>query len=109
MVATLDLPVEPLPVEGEVEASATWFADRITLDLAAPGLGGADHGLLAVRPETQRLVAIDGRPTVRIDMRTTADEALVLYLQPRPPTDPAVWLVTNDDGSIAYWRDCPVN
>lgn len=105
-VATvLDGPVAPLGSgEAVIETSPPWFSDRVTLELAAPSLGGS-----FAAPEMQRLVDIEGRPTVRFEIAGPDGRPLALYLQTRPSAEtPDVHIVADPAGPTAYWRDGPL-
>jgi len=87
-----------------VETSPPWFSDRVTLELTAPSLGAS-----FAAPEMQRLVDIEGRPTVRFEIAGPDGRPLALYLQTRPSAaDGDVHVVDDPAGATAYWRDGPL-
>ncbi len=93
-----------LPRPGIIERSAPWFTDRVTVELEAPELG---HSFAS--PELQRLVEIDGKPTVRFELAGPDGRALALYLQTRPSgLTPEIYVVDTAGGSTAYWQDGPL-
>ncbi len=94
-----------VPESGVVETAAPWFTDRVTVELRAPALG--DH---FASPEMQRLVEIDGKPTVRFELAGPDGRAFALYLQIRQNTErPDIHLVDGHAGSTAYWQDGPLS
>ena len=89
---------------GMVETAAPWFTDRVTVELRAPALGDR-----FASPELQRLVEIDGRPTVRFELAGPDGRSLALYLQTRPTTaTPDIRIVEEASGSTVYWQDGPL-
>jgi anti-sigma factor RsiW len=87
-----------------IERAAPWFTDRVTVELVAPTLGAS-----VASPELQRLVEIDGKPTVRFELAGPDGRAMALYLQTRPSTAaPDIHLVETTTGSTAYWQDGPL-
>jgi anti-sigma factor RsiW len=93
-----------LPEHGMVERAAPWFTDRVTVELKAPSLGAS-----VASPELQRLVEIDGKPTVRFELAGPDGRAMALYLQTRPSgAAPDIHLVETATGSTAYWQDGPL-
>jgi len=89
---------------GMVETAAPWFTDRVTVELRAPALGDR-----FASPELQRLVEIDGRPTVRFELADRDGRSLALYLQTRPTTaTPDIRIVEEAGGSTAYWQNGPL-
>ena len=89
---------------GMVETAAPWFTDRVTVELRAPALGDR-----FASPELQRLVEIDGRPTVRFELAGPDGRSLALFLQTRPTTaTPDIRIVEEATGSTAYWQDGPL-
>lgn len=100
----LDAPIAPLGNGEMVETSPPWFSDRVTLELTAPSLGAS-----FAAPEMQRLVDIEGRPTVRFEIAGPDGRPLALYLQTRPSAaEGDVHLVDDPTGATAYWRDGPL-
>jgi len=93
------------PSEPKVfERTAPWFTDRVTVELRAPALGDR-----VASPELQRLIEIDGKPTVRFELAGSEGRALALYLQTRPSsTAPDIRMVETSRGSTAYWQDGPL-
>lgn len=93
-----------LPEPNLVERAAPWFTDRVTVELKAPALGASVAG-----PELQRLVTIDGEPTVRFELAGPDGRTMALYLQTRTsPTSPDIHIVESPTGSTAYWQDGPL-
>ena len=90
-------------VDEPARTSPPWFSDRVTLELRAPSLGAS-----FASPELQRLVEIDGRPTVRFDLVGPEGRELALFLQTRPTQGAAVRLEDEPQGKTAYWRDGPL-
>lgn len=89
---------------GMIERAAPWFTDRVTVELVAPTLGAS-----VASPELQRLVEIDGEPTVRFELAGPDGRAMALYLQTRPSTAaPDIHLVETATGSTAYWQNGPL-
>jgi len=89
---------------GMVETAAPWFTDRVTVELRAPALGDR-----FASPELQRLVEIDGRPTVRFELAGPDGRALALYLQTRPSTaTPDIRIVEAASRNTVYWQDGPL-
>jgi anti-sigma factor RsiW len=102
-------PVAEAVVADEViEAAQPWFADRVALELSAPGLGDGFS-----RPDLQRLVEIDGRPTVRFELAGPEGRQLALYLQTRRSVEQRDLRVVEADSTAhaaptAYWQDGPM-
>lgn len=105
---------EPVALAGEgasapaavdsVQSTPPWFADQVVLELRAPDLGAA-----VAMPHWQRLIEIDGRPTVQLELAGPEGTRLSLYLQTRPSTEaPDVNVVEEAAGSTAYWQDGPL-
>jgi anti-sigma factor RsiW len=93
-----------LPGQAIVERAAPWFTDRVTVEVEAPALGES-----FASPELQRLVEIDGKPTVRFELAGPDGRALALYLQTRPSgLTPEIQVVDTAGGSTAYWQDGPL-
>lgn len=99
---------ETMVADEVIETAPAWFSDRVTLELAAPSLGDSFS-----RPELQRLVEIEGRPTVRFELAGPEGRQLALYLQTRQPMAPAAPRLVEPDAAAhtaptAYWQDGPL-
>lgn len=87
-----------------VERTAPWFSDRLTVELRAPALGDQ-----VASPELQRLIEIDGEPTVRFELAGPDGGSFILYLQARPSgLAPDIHIVESARNSTAYWQDGPL-
>lgn len=98
----------PALAEEAVQLSPTWLSGALSLRLVAPDLGATFSA-----PELQRLVDVEGRPTVLFALDDTDGRRLSLYLQTRPATAPAqVRLVEGAGAALrapaAYWQDGPL-